>query len=196
MDLLARIRRELAEHADFWGGQIPGTLGRRFRFRYYRKRLKRLGVGASLEVGLQIIGPQNVSVGEQFSCMRDCFLAAGDGRIEIGDRVRFNTNVHMNACIRGRIVLGNDVLVGPNVVMRTSDHVTTALDRPITQQGHISGEIIVEDDVWLGGNVSLVGGVHVGRGAVVAAGAVVIHDVEPYTIVGGVPARFIKKRGE
>jgi len=69
------------------------------------------------------------------------------------------------------------------------------LNKPIRDQGHRPGEIIVEDDVWLGANVTVIGSVRVGQGAVVAAGAVVTKDVEPYSIVGGVPAKFIKKRG-
>lgn len=124
-------------------------------------------------------------------------MAAGqDGVIEIGDRVSFNNNVHINACGGGRIILGNDVLVAPNVVLRASDHITSSLDKPIREQGHKPGEIVLEDDVWLGSNVTVIGDVRIGRGAVVAAGAVVIKDVEPYSIVGGVPAKFIKKRGE
>jgi len=53
-------------------------------------------------------------------------------------------------------------------------------------------EVIVEEDVWIGINVTLLMGVTVGRGSIVGAGAVVTHDVPPYSIVGGVPARFIK----
>ena len=93
-------------------------------------------------------------------------------------------------------MIGDDVLVAPNVVMRTSDQVTADKDKPIRQQGHISEQIMVENDVWIGANVTIVGGVRIGQGAVVGAGAVVTRDVEPYTIVGGVPARFIKRRGE
>ena len=92
--------------------------------------------------------------------------------------------------------MGNDVLVAPNVVMRASDHVFDDVTKPIAEQGHTGREIIVEDDVWLSSNVTVVGGVRIGKGAVVAAGAVVTKDVAPYTVVGGVPARFIKNRGE
>ncbi len=56
------------------------------------------------------------------------------------------------------------------------------------------GNIVVEDDVWIGNNATILSGVHIGQGAVVAAGAVVSHDVPPYAIVGGVPAKVIKYR--
>jgi galactoside O-acetyltransferase len=148
-------------------------------------------------MGLQIIGGQNISIGKNFTCWRNCTLAAcDDGSIEIGDGVSFNANVYVNACSGGRIVLGKDVLVAPNVVMRSSDHVTTDVDKSIVEQGHKSDVIIVEDDVWFGANVTVLGGVRVGHGAVVGAGSVVARDVRPYTIVAGVPARFAKKRGQ
>lgn len=61
-------------------------------------------------------------------------------------------------------------------------------------EGVSKGNIIVEDDVWIGYGVTILSGVHIGQGAVIAAGAVVSKDVEPYSIVGGIPAKTIKKR--
>jgi galactoside O-acetyltransferase len=122
--------------------------------------------------------------------------ACDDGEIEIGARVSLNANVYINACVGGRVIIGNDVLIAPNVVMRTSDHATSDTSRLIIEQGHIPAEIIIEDGVWLGSNVTVLGGTRIGRGAVVGAGGVVTHDVEAYSIVGGVPARLIKMRGE
>ena len=194
--MVARVLAELSSDLDFILSWVPGAIGYRLRRLYLGRRFGSLGPKASIGLGAQIIGPRNLTVGSNFTCWRNCTLAAcDDGFIEIGDRVRFNANVYLNACIGGRIVLGNDVLVAPNVVMRASDHVTSSLEEPIAEQGHSGGEIIVEDDVWLGSNVTVVGGVRIGKGAVIAAGAVVTRDVDPYTIVGGVPAQFIKKRG-
>jgi len=109
-----------------------------------------------------VLVPHKISIGNSFSCWRQCTLAACyDGVIEIGDRVAFNANVYLSACADGRIVLGNDVIVAPNVVMRTSDHVTSARDKPIRHQGHVSGEIIIDDDVWIGANAIITGGVRI-----------------------------------
>lgn len=130
-----------------------------------------------------------------FVSWRLCTLAAcDDGRIEIGDRVALNSNVYLNACIGGTIVVGSDVLIGPNVVLRTSDHRFSDPGRPIREQGHEPGEIVIEDDVWIAANATVVGGTRIGRGAVVAAGAVVTRNVPPYIVVGGVPAREIGRR--
>lgn len=190
--------RELTSTFEFVLGWTPGRIGYILRSWYLGRRLKYLGPEPVFGPGLLCVGPQNISIGSDFSCWRLCTLAAcEDGIIEIGDRVALNSNVYLNACIGGKIVLGDDVLVAPNVVMRTSNHVTIAKDKKIREQGHEGGEIIIRDDVWIGANVTIVGGgVHIGRGAVVGAGAVVTRNVEPYTIVGGVPARLIKKRGE
>jgi maltose O-acetyltransferase len=112
----------------------------------------------------------------------------------MGDRVSMNANVYLNACTGGTIQIGSDVMIGPNVVMRTSDHRFDAIDRPIREQGHVSGMITIEDDVWIAANVTIVGGVRIGRGSVVAAGAVVVRDVDAYTLVAGAPAKLIRRR--
>lgn len=62
---------------------------------------------------------------------------------------------------------------------------------PVTEEGY---SIIIGNDVWIGDRVSIMEGVRIGDGAIIAAGAVVTKDVEPYTIVGGVPAKMIRKR--
>lgn len=56
------------------------------------------------------------------------------------------------------------------------------------------GDIIVDDDVWIGERATIMSGVHIGQGAVIAAGSVVTHDIPPYAVVGGVPAKIIKYR--
>jgi galactoside O-acetyltransferase len=175
----------------------PGRLGVALRRAWYGRRLRGLGARASLGMGVQVAAGSAITIGNDFGCGRFCVLTAGGGgAIAVGHRVNLNNNVSLNAAVRGRIALGDDVIIGPNTVLRASDHVTSDRERPIRTQGHTGGEIVVEHDVWIGANVTIAGGVRVGEGAVVAAGAVVVADVEPYTVVGGVPARFLKKRGE
>lgn len=93
--------------------------------------------------------------------------------------------VKRNCCIAERLTVhtGNHAMV----VGRFCSSITES-DKP---EGH-DADVVVESDVWIGCNVTLLSGVHIGRGAIVAAGAVVTHDVLPYSIVGGVPAKFIK----
>ena len=70
-----------------------------------------------------------------------------------------------------------------------------ALGGPLTE-AISKGDIVVDDDVWIGQNAVILSGVHIGQGAVVGAGAVVVDDIQPYTVVGGVPAKPIKCRFE
>jgi galactoside O-acetyltransferase len=90
--------------------------------------------------------------------------------------------------------IGADCLIGQNTVLRASDHEYKAIDVPIINQGRTGGKIVVEDDVWIGANVVVTRNVCIGAHSVVAAGAVVTKDIEPYSIVGGVPAKLIGKR--
>lgn len=114
--------------------------------------------------------------------------------VTIGDNIIINRNVMITA--RSKITIGNDVLIGSNVVINDSNHVFKDRSVPITKQGHTAEPIVIEDDVWIASDAVILKGVHIGKGAVIAAGSVVTKDVEPYTVVAGVPARKIKNRGE
>jgi galactoside O-acetyltransferase len=139
-----------------------------------------------------IIGGGNICIGNNFRSMGCNYLYANDGTITIGDNMSMNTNVQIGGS-SGRITIGNNVLIGPNVVLRAADH-GIAMGAPIRFQPHVGGVIIVEDDVWIGANAVILRDVTLGQGCVVAAGAVVTKDVEPYAVVGGVPARKIASR--
>ncbi|MCH5147932.1 MAG: acyltransferase [Clostridiales bacterium] len=114
--------------------------------------------------------------------------------VRLGNNIIINRNVSITA--RSKVSLGNDVLLGPNVVINDGNHLFVDRDKPITTQGHTAKEIVIEDDVWIAANSVILKGVHIGKGAVVAAGSVVTKDVPPYAVVAGVPARQIKNRGE
>jgi len=94
----------------------------------------------------------------------------------------------------GTVVLGNNVSIGPNVVLRASDHIYATTDIPLREQGHAGGMIIVEHDAWIASNCVITRNVKIGAYAVVAAGSVGLKDVEPCSVVAGVPARLIKRR--
>lgn len=84
--------------------------------------------------------------------------------------------------------------IGPRVMFETVNH--GLVYEPNKGRGARTQPITIEDEVWIGGGSIITQGVTVGRGAVVAAGSVVTEDVEPDTVVGGAPARFIKKTFE
>lgn len=90
--------------------------------------------------------------------------------------------------------VGDFVMIGPKCLFATVHHSFDDWKTPMIFQQAGVKQIVIEDDVWIGANVTVLGGVTIGRGAVIAAGAVVTKDVEPYSIVGGVPAKHIRYR--
>ncbi|RJP25114.1 MAG: acyltransferase [Candidatus Abyssobacteria bacterium SURF_5] len=112
--------------------------------------------------------------------------------IEVGKNLNVNRGVHIYG--RGGITFGDYVLIGPNVVITSSQHRYNVKGIPILFQGHERKRIIVGSDVWIGANAVILPGVTIGDGAIIGAGAVVTSDVGPYSIVGGVPARKIGQR--
>ncbi len=94
----------------------------------------------------------------------------------------------------GQVSIGENVMFGPRVVVIPENHVHADLDRTIKEQGVVRSDVTIEDDCWIGCNVTILAGVTIGRGSIIAAGAVVNRDVAPYSIAGGVPARILKQR--
>jgi acetyltransferase-like isoleucine patch superfamily enzyme len=80
--------------------------------------------------------------------------------------------------------------------MITRKHGFSDVDKPMSHQGYTNAPIVIEDDVWVGFQAVILPGVTIGHGSIVGAGAVVTKDVEPYTVVVGIPARPLKRRDE
>jgi acetyltransferase-like isoleucine patch superfamily enzyme len=114
-------------------------------------------------------------------------VTLADGRLEIGDDVFINYGSSIVASSHVRI--GNGCLIGTHVMVMDCD-----FHRVEDKSWDTAGEpIVIEDRVWLGNRSMVLKGVRVGHDAVVAAGSVVTHDVEPRTLVAGVPARLVRR---
>jgi len=128
------------------------------------------------------------SCGENVNVERHARFGRG---VTLGDR----SGIGINASIGEQTHIGSDVMMGPDCVIYTRNHRFDRLDIPMREQGYGPVEPVeIGDDCWIGGRVTILPGVHVGNGAVIAAGAVVAKDVPPYAVVGGVPAKIIYNR--
>lgn len=114
--------------------------------------------------------------------------------IYLGENVRITMDCCIWAGESSKIVFGDNVLVGPGVKMMSTNHGTKRNGVPMVFQDRVNADIHIGNDVWIGSNAVILKGVTIGEGAIVAAGAVVTKDVAPYSIVAGVPAKFIKER--
>lgn len=112
--------------------------------------------------------------------------------LQIGDYVSINRNSTIGG--HGGVKIGSFVKIGPYCTIITANHQYNDWQKPIWFQEVDRGPVEIGDDVWIGTNVVILPNVKIGRGSIIGASAVVTHDVDPYTVVGGVPAKFIKYR--
>jgi galactoside O-acetyltransferase len=151
-----------------------------------------------LRQGSIISNPVNITIGTQFTMSPYCQLFAqgekGDSEIIIGNNVKLNYNVMINASCGGKISIGDNVMIGPYTVMRAANHKFRDISRPIYEQGHLPGVILIEEDVWLGAHVTVLPNVTIGKSSVIGAGSVVTKDIPPFSIAAGIPAKVIEKR--
>ena len=127
------------------------------------------------------------SVIESFSCINN---AVGD--VVIGDKTR----IGLHCTIIGPVTIGNNVNLAQGIVVTALNHNFTDCTKRIDEQGISTKEVTIGNDVWIGANATILPGVTIGRHCVVAAGSVVTKDVPDYTVVGGVPARVMKRLKE
>ena len=181
------------------GHAIPGnyTLGSRISSvcgRYFANMHKNVHIAKSALISPDArIHPRvgQIVIGEQ------CIIAPHavlQGNIELGE----NTSVQYNTLIvgygelgdeKGLIRIGNNVRIAANCMIISANHVFQDPDIPICKQGVEPSHITIEDDVWIGGGVHIIAGVTIGTGAVIGAGSVVTHDIPPYSVAVGVPAK-------
>ena len=125
--------------------------------------------------------------GRLFSLSQPVYIVKSDGKITFGDGVGINRNVHINASAGGEIIIGNNVHIGPNVVIRAADHDVFDI------LNHVPGKIIIEDNVWIAANCVVLKNVRIGSGSVIGAGSIVTHDIPENVVAVGNPCRPIKK---
>jgi acetyltransferase-like isoleucine patch superfamily enzyme len=195
---------------------IPTVLGVGLRAIFYRLVLKMEGI-AAIESGVRLRYANHIRLGQGVYIDQGAYLHACPQGIDIGAgsivmhgavlhvynfrgiphsgiKVGKNSLVGEYSVIRGQggVCIGDRVYTSPFTQIIAVNHIFDDPNQSFVDQGITAQGIVIEDDVWIGSGAIITDGVHVGKGAVIAAGAVVTKNVDPHTVVGGVPARLIK----
>jgi len=145
------------------------------------------------EVKLKVLKAKGITKGNDFLIGTGLFVK---GTVLLGTGLSLNRNVMIASSGGIPIVIGDYCLIGPNVVIRNANHGFRDIEKPMRFQPNEILPIIIEDDVWIAANCVILAGARIGKGSIVAAGAVVTKgEIPPYSIVGGVPAKVIGSRG-
>ena len=150
---------------------IPPPIGDFLRFVALKLFFKKLNFWVWIKDSVTIYFPENIEI-DKNSSLNEYVFINGYGGVKIGK------------CVR----------IGHRTSIISEDHGYQNRDIPIYCQEKIGRGVIIEDDVWIGSNVTILKGVTIGKGAVIGAGAVVTKDIPPYAIVVGNPAKIIKRR--
>jgi carbonic anhydrase/acetyltransferase-like protein (isoleucine patch superfamily) len=154
-----------------------------------------IGVGTRVKSSASIEVGQGGSVVIGDHCLIEehvLFRTGGGGRITLGDHVSINPFTILHG--QGTLTVGNHVRIASQCAIVSFNHVFRDRDAPIHTQGLSRKGVVIEDDVWIGAHATVLDGVHIAKGCVIAAGAVVARSTKPFGVYAGVPARRIKER--
>lgn len=163
-----KAQRILFEHYRMTKG-LKGLL---LRYALLKTLAVSCGSNVSIHPGVYILSPERLSIGENVSIHPMCYIDATGG-----------------------MDVGSDVSIAHGVTVMSTSHSYEIIDVPIKDQVVVTEATRICDNVWIGAKATILSGIKIGMGSVVAAGAVVTKDVTTKTIVAGVPARIIKERG-
>ena len=161
--LLSLARHIPSSNIRSWPCRLRVTLLRRLA------RARACGQGVNVLPGAYVGSPHNLSIGDNTGIGLNCYLSCAD-----------------------RVTLGSRVLMGPEVMIFTSNHVWNPELATYFRQGETTAPVDVLDDAWIGVRSILLPGVTIGRGCTVAAGSVVTRSTPDFSVVPGVPARVLK----
>jgi len=159
------------EYIGFFVRYLPGYFGMVIRFILYKLLFKKIKSFPLIYAGVYFTHSYGIKIGSGFSINSGCVI---DGR--------------------GKITIGDNVMIGPNTVIVSSSHQFEEVNKPMNSYDHTFDPVIIKDNVWIGANVFIKGGVTINSHSIIAAGSVITKDVGEYEVVGGVPAKLIRKR--
>lgn len=173
---------------------LPSPLPSRWS-RFAKRIRETLRPHATVDRTARLSPRRKIFLGRRALVCEYVIIRAGESPVEIG---QFSQVGPFTVILGGvGVRIGNNVMIGPHCCIAAGSHDHRQVERPMRFAGDLAkGPIIVEDNVWIGANVTLTDGVRIGRDAVVGANSVVTKNVAPYDVVGGVPARVLGNRLE
>lgn len=149
------------------------------------------GAGARVchSARLDVLPFRRFELGQQSTVEDYCIINNGVGDVLVGAYSRLG----IGSVIIGPVTIGSHVLIAQHVVISGLNHGYQAIDRPIRQQPVTALPILIADECWIGANAVITAGVQIGKHSIVAAGSIVTKDVPAYTVVGGNPAKVLKR---
>lgn len=211
--------RYAAEQSAQWlCSWMPGVLGLGFRSFCYKPLMRKGSAAPFVEQSAILMHMDNIHCGSSVFIDRQCRVQASTAEIVFGESTRIMHGAYVCTCVsnaqkgqgvvtgarcwigvgavlasgQGGIFLGDEVLMGAHARLITGKHDYQDIGVSAVRRGYHGSPIHVGDNVWIGANATILGGVTIGANAVVAAGAVVTKNVPAGVVVGGVPARIIK----
>jgi galactoside O-acetyltransferase len=204
-----------------WLAGIPGALGLLLRKTFWPRLFGSCGTGVVFGAHVIIRHPRRIHLGNRVVISERCILDARsdqsdrailleddvilsndamisckNGVVRIGARTGINAQTIIQSTNRCPVTIGADGIIGPQCyIVGGGNYKVDRLDIPIRRQGmQDDGGVTIEPDVWLGANVTVLGGVTLGTGSIAAAGAVIAKSMPSRSICGGLPARVLKMR--
>lgn len=199
-------------------GGIPNILfGKKIRNLVYRSLLSRIGNSVNIQHFVELIGTPSIEIGNQVSLLKGVQINAlghPNNKIYIKDRARLERGVDIRSLYDTHIIIDENAYIGPYVIIAgtgdikigkncliaphcgifANNHIFSDPTRLIEEQGTTSKGIVIEDDCWLGHNVTVIDGVKIGKGSIIGAGSVVNKNIPPFSIAVGTPVRIIRNR--
>lgn len=199
-------------------GGIPNIfLGKKLRNVVYRILLNKIGHSVNIQHFVELIGTPCIEIGNQVSLLKQVQINAlghPSNKVHIKDRVRLERGVDIRSLHNTHIIIDENTYIGPYVIITgtgdikigkncliaphcgifANNHIFADPTLTIEEQGTTRKGIIIEDDCWLGHNVTVLDGVIIGRGSIIGAGSVVNRDIPPFSIAVGTPAKIIRNR--
>lgn len=181
----------------------PSKIAKQIEWNYYKKRLANIGKNSQIGQNFSIINPNGISIGDNFSGGCDIALWSWNAVNIKGDdcKLIIKNNVSItDRCIisaANRIEIGNGCLLGRDTFITDNSHDENISINELNISPHernifSKGTVIIGDNVWTGKNVCIMPNVKIGNGAIIGANSVVTHNIPPYSVAVGSPAKVIK----